>query len=798
MSEEVRYNAFISYRHCEPDKTIAKALHRKLENYHIPKELRSKLGRNVLGRVFRDEAELPVTDSLSDAILEALRCTEYLIVICSPRLKESAWCMKEIEIFTRLHGKKKILPVLIEGEPEDSFPESLFYEDIIEKDPDGNEVTVRIDKEPLAADCRGGRKAMRDTVIKLSAAMLGLNYDDLKQRHRVERLKRRTIFSGIIFAAVLVFLFQSLYFLNTIRRQKKEIEAKYAYSMANTSVELLKSGDRMAALYAARSVLPDKRNDEVSPDAFRALVDATHMYSRDVYVAERRVADSFVYGVYIFSPGCSKVVIDEGDRSTLVDTLSGISEYSFKADMGSMGFYRDEALAYSLDGKVYYYDIEKRTSDVILDTDAKIFSTPSGEGLWMISDDAIRCFKGREEVFGIDAKDLGIKITEAGEKICYFSEDERFCLVNIKSFNDDGHIEEDLIQISAETGKVMAVLNGLFENGQFGSNAYLADMDTDGSRIYMLVDEMFGDNDRILYCYDVNRGKVIMATDLGREAFTDLYYIDHRLVLISGDRVMIYDEGLDYVNSFGVPNYPMEVLYVEGIPVVRNGYGELYSLEEGKLGSSLTEDLFEDWQQRDVESFKWIEDRIYVKFSSQEGIVVYAKAGGEAYTPAQIQTDMSALWEESVDYDTVRDFFEKIDEVDSDSFLSGACSTDGRYYVGILSDRSAVIYNAETKQRVAALYDVVPYVNRFLYFEKYGCYVIISDRMDVFDSDFGHMLSIDGIWEATEEDGKIFVCLNGGDICELKLLSYEETIEYADALLEGYTPTQRQCDKYGF
>lgn len=798
MSEEVRYNAFISYRHCEPDKTIAKALHRKLENYHIPKELRSKLGRNVLGRVFRDEAELPVTDSLSDAILEALRCTEYLIVICSPRLKESAWCMKEIEIFTRLHGKKKILPVLIEGEPEDSFPESLFYEDIIEKDPDGNEVTVRIDKEPLAADCRGGRKAMRDTVIKLSAAMLGLNYDDLKQRHRVERLKRRTIFSGIIFAAVLVFLFQSLYFLNTIRRQKKEIEAKYAYSMANTSVELLKSGDRMAALYAARSVLPDKRNDEVSPDAFRALVDATHMYSRDVYVPERRVADSFVYGIYVFSPSGSKVVIDEGERCTLVDTLTGNTEYSFKADMGSVGFYRDEALAYSLDGKVYYYDIEKRTSDVILDTDAKIFSTPSGEALWMISDDAIRCFKGREEVFGINAKDLGIKITEAGEKICYFSEDERFCLVNIKNFNDDGNIEEDLIQISAETGKVNAVLDGLFESGQFGENAYLEDMDTDGSRIYLLVNEMFGDNDRILYCYDIKKNKVIMTTDLGREAFTDLYYIDHRLVLLSGDRVMSYDEGLDYVNSFGVPNYPMEVLYVEGIPVVRNSYGELYSLEEENLGSSLTEDLFEDWQQRDVDSFKWIEDRIYVKFSSQEGIVVYAKAGGEAYVPTQTQADMSALWAESVDYDTVKGFFEDIDEVDGDSFLSGACSTDGRYYVGVLSDRSAVIYNAETKQRVAALYDVVPYVNRFLYSEKYGCYVIISDRMDVFDSDFGHMLSIDGIWEATEEDGKIFVCINGGDICELKLLSYEETIEYADALLEGYTPTQRQCDKYGF
>ena len=161
--ENVRYNAFISYRHCEPDKSIAKALHRKLENYRIPKELREKLGRDVIGRVFRDEAELPVTDSLSEAILDALRNTEYLIVICSPRLKLSAWCMKEIEIFTKLHGKKKILPVLIEGEPEDSFPETFFYEDVEQKDPDGNTVTVRMEKEPLAADCRGGHRALGDT-----------------------------------------------------------------------------------------------------------------------------------------------------------------------------------------------------------------------------------------------------------------------------------------------------------------------------------------------------------------------------------------------------------------------------------------------------------------------------------------------------------------------------------------------------------------------------------------------------------------------------------------------------------
>ena len=113
--------------------------------------------------------------------------------------------------------------------------------------------------------------------------MLGLNYDDLKQRHRVERLKRRTFFTGIVFAVVLVFLFQSLYFVNTIQKQKLEIEKKYADSMANTSKELLRSGDRMTALYVARSVLPDEQNrgfgrimrrfgmDELKRQGFRSV-----------------------------------------------------------------------------------------------------------------------------------------------------------------------------------------------------------------------------------------------------------------------------------------------------------------------------------------------------------------------------------------------------------------------------------------------------------------------------------------------------------------------------------------------
>ena len=41
--KEYKYDAFISYRHCELDKFVAENLHRILENYELPKNLKEYL-----------------------------------------------------------------------------------------------------------------------------------------------------------------------------------------------------------------------------------------------------------------------------------------------------------------------------------------------------------------------------------------------------------------------------------------------------------------------------------------------------------------------------------------------------------------------------------------------------------------------------------------------------------------------------------------------------------------------------------------------------------------------------------
>ena len=125
---EQHFCAFISYRHQSPDQEIAKKLHTAIETYRVPAGIRKKTGRRRLGRVFRDQEELPLSPDLGSDIEAALDNSEWLIAICSPRYLESRWCLRELEYFIEHKGRDRVLAVLAEGSPEESFPEALRFE----------------------------------------------------------------------------------------------------------------------------------------------------------------------------------------------------------------------------------------------------------------------------------------------------------------------------------------------------------------------------------------------------------------------------------------------------------------------------------------------------------------------------------------------------------------------------------------------------------------------------------------------------------------------------------------------
>lgn len=122
--DDYDYEAFISYRHLERDRKVAVRLQRKLEGMHIPRGVTPADGRRRLGKLFRDEDELPTATSLPDQIREALKRSPYLVVVCSPQTNESRWVRHEVELFASLHGRERIRIALAAGEPNESFPRS--------------------------------------------------------------------------------------------------------------------------------------------------------------------------------------------------------------------------------------------------------------------------------------------------------------------------------------------------------------------------------------------------------------------------------------------------------------------------------------------------------------------------------------------------------------------------------------------------------------------------------------------------------------------------------------------------
>ena len=170
---ERKFDAFISYRHHPVDSAVAAAVQKQLEHFTIPRAVQQKTGKKRIEHIFRDKEELPVTSDLNDNIGLALSNSAYLIVICSPRTKESIWVQKEIETFLKTHNRENVLTVLAEGEPGDVIPELLLSEEITTTDANGNEITKTIPREPLSCDYRMGiRKAKSVELLRLECRIL--------------------------------------------------------------------------------------------------------------------------------------------------------------------------------------------------------------------------------------------------------------------------------------------------------------------------------------------------------------------------------------------------------------------------------------------------------------------------------------------------------------------------------------------------------------------------------------------------------------------------------------------------
>jgi hypothetical protein len=252
-ADDFSYDAFISYSGFRKpgdasqfDQKVAERLHRSLESYRVPRALLKKASGRApiprrLKKIFRDRDEVRASSNLNHSLTEALRRSRFLIVVCSPRARRSQWINQEIAIFHSLGRSEQILPLLIEGDPAEAFPEELFKAQP-EKRVSAQRTSGAPEKwlaQPLAADIRAPSVAkslriLKQEKLRLLAAIIGCDYDDLRQREH-ERFVRRMIMASAAMLA-LVFVLTSLSVGLFFAQQRASRNAELAL---NASAEIL-------------------------------------------------------------------------------------------------------------------------------------------------------------------------------------------------------------------------------------------------------------------------------------------------------------------------------------------------------------------------------------------------------------------------------------------------------------------------------------------------------------------------------------------------------------------------------
>lgn len=270
--QQKKYAAFISYRHMMPDMAIAKKVAQMLERNRVRPDRKSP--RNIRP-VFLDTNELPLLESLDDGIVQALENSECLIVICSPNLPLSKYCMREITYFKELHGGStaRIFTLLVAGTPEESFPDVLRYSTRVIQDENGIERTETVEIEPLFADVRADtlrqsmRKLRKTEYLRLTAAYYGCSYDALYQR-RKRRLWRIGLSAGACATAV------ALGFGMYVHTRNVQYNAAKAATFASYARAETEKGNELLAIALCKESWPEAQaiNSQQYMAALRSAV----------------------------------------------------------------------------------------------------------------------------------------------------------------------------------------------------------------------------------------------------------------------------------------------------------------------------------------------------------------------------------------------------------------------------------------------------------------------------------------------------------------------------------------------
>lgn len=509
------YVAFISYRHKDLDKYVARKVHTLIERYVVPKELRAQHGKK-LGLVFRDEEELPVSSNLTESIQTALDHSKFLIVICTPNTPESIWVEREIAYFLEHHGRDHVVGILVDGTPEESFPKLLTT--IYDKDG----VTPIGAVEPLAANLTGvdhkfRKSRIRKEAVRLYAALMGVPFDTLWQREKRYKMRNAMALMALVLTIALSFCV-SIFLKNReitarndqieaqniqIQNQNAEIKSQYE-EIQNKNADLKRSE---AEALIRSGELQYERGDMRSAIESAALAVSTPE-GRESLEAEAEYLLYRALGAGRYENGLRTVGVieQEEDIEGMLLSEDGSRLYT----LGSRGYVRcfsteDDSLLWLGDSlsRGYHYDVAARQRMQVLEKTGLLLccredsitalSLEDGSLVW--NHVPTKSSGADFACLSPDQKTLAV-IDTVGD---YFSTDNQLVLLDVKSGET---VQEIVLPEELKSDRLIAYgsINGAFsEDGRYlAIMLYKGRYQTDGRTAYVFVADLQEGTVRIL------------------------------------------------------------------------------------------------------------------------------------------------------------------------------------------------------------------------------------------------------------------------------------------------------------
>lgn len=136
--------------------------------------------------------------------------SEYLIYLACPDTLDSSYCTDEIRHFKEQHQGKldNIIVLLLEGKPEEVFPQELCYEGCWEEDgvPDSSRKAEVHWLDLRGEDTKETLEKLNESLLMVAAPLLHCELDELVQRDQQWKKRKRLIWGTICSAVSVVVL----------------------------------------------------------------------------------------------------------------------------------------------------------------------------------------------------------------------------------------------------------------------------------------------------------------------------------------------------------------------------------------------------------------------------------------------------------------------------------------------------------------------------------------------------------------------------------------------------------------